>query len=104
MELGDPGRNDPERRFLSWENTVLVRAKSFDEAYAKVVAIGKRHATGYRGGPEGVPVKWQYIGVTEVLPIYEEIEDGVEIAWAEHRPRTLRKLRGRARTKEELKQ
>jgi hypothetical protein len=104
MELNDPQRNEPERKFFSWENTVLVRAKTFDEAYAKVGAIGKSNATRYRGGPSGVPVKWQYIGVTEVLPIYEKIEDGTEIAWAEHAPRTLRKLRARARTKEELKQ
>jgi hypothetical protein len=104
MELRDPDRNDPERRFLSWENTVLVRAKSFDEAYAKVVIIGKQNATRYRGGPKGVPVKWQFVGVTEILPIYEKIQDGTEIAWAEHRPRTLRKLRESARTKEELKQ
>lgn len=104
MELRDPDRNDPECRFRSWENTVLVRAKSFDEAYAKVVTIGKHNATRYRGGPEGVPVKWQFVGVTEILPIYEKIQDGAEIAWTEHRPRTLRKLRESARTKEELKQ
>jgi Domain of unknown function (DUF4288) len=104
MELNDPGRNDEDRRFLSWENTVLVRAKTFDEAYAKVVAIGKQNATRYRGGPDGVPVKWQYIGITDLLPIYEKIEDGAEIAWAERPARTLRKLRERAKTKEELKQ
>jgi hypothetical protein len=42
MELNDPERNDPERRCLSWENSVLVRAKTFDEAYAKVVSIASR--------------------------------------------------------------
>jgi hypothetical protein len=42
MELGDPTRNDLERRFLSWENTVLVRASSFDEAFEKVAAVGKK--------------------------------------------------------------
>jgi hypothetical protein len=104
MELNDPCRNDEDRRFLSWENTVLVRAKTFDEAYAKVVAIGKEGAIRYRGGPDGVPVKWQYIGVTELLPIYEKLEDGAEIAWAERAPRTLKKLREQVKTREELKQ
>jgi hypothetical protein len=51
-----------------------------------------------------VPVKWQYLGVTELLPIYEEIEDGSEIAWAEHRGRALKSLRGLVKTKKELKQ
>jgi len=104
MELGDPKRNDPERRFLSWENTVLVRASTFDEAFAKVEAIGKSNATRYRGGPEGVPVKWQYLGVTQLLPIYEEVGDGAEIAWAEHRGRTLKNLRRLVKKKQELKQ
>lgn len=104
MELRDPERNDPDARFLSWENTILVRAKSFDEAYAKVVAIGKDNATRYRGGSEGVPVKWQYVGVTELLPVYDEIRDGAEIAWAEHSPRALRNLRKSVKTKQELKQ
>jgi hypothetical protein len=105
MELRDPERNNPDCRFLSWENTVLVKAATFDEAYAKVVSVGKSNATRYRGGPDcGVPVKWQYVGVTELLPIYEELEDGAEIAWAEHSPRALRKLRECVRTKKELKQ
>jgi len=104
MELGDPNRNDANRRFLSWENTVLVRAEDFDEAFEKVTAVGKRNATRYRGGAAGVPVKWQYLGITELLPIYEELEDGAEIAWAEHRGRTLKSLQGLVKTKKELKQ
>lgn len=102
MELGDPKRNDPERRFLSWENTVLIRAKSLDEAFDKVASLGKANATRYRGGPDGVPVKWQYLGVTELLPIYEKIEDGAEIAWAEHKPRALKNLRSVVKSKQEL--
>lgn len=104
MELRDPNRNVPERRFLSWENTVLVRADSFDEALEKVTAIGKRNATRYLGGEDAVPVKWQYLGVTELLPIYEALEDGSEIAWTEHRGRTLKGLRALVKTKQELRQ
>lgn len=104
MELRDPMRNDPERRFLSWENTVLVRATSFDEAFEKVETVGKGNATRYRGGPDGVPVKWQYLGITELLPIYEEIEDGAEIAWSENSGRTLKSLRKLVKSKRELKQ
>ena len=93
VELKDVDRNDPEKRFLSWENTVLVQADSLDAAYAKVEKIARLAAKPYRGGPEGVPVKWEYLGITELLPIYEELADGAEIAWAEHSPRKLKKLR-----------
>ena len=93
IELNDPQRNDDNCRFLSWENTVLVRAKTMKQAFLKVEKIGKQASKPYRGGPNGVPVQWEYLGVTEVLPIYEEIADGAEIAWQERSPRTLRKLK-----------
>ena len=93
VELADPGRNDPERRFLTWENTVVVRAKAIQEAFVKIERIGKANSKPYRGGSEGVLVKWEYMGVTEVLPIYETIQDGAEIAWRERAPRSLRKLK-----------
>ncbi len=92
VELDDPGRRDVSRRFLSWEDTVLVRAKTMKQTFAKIETIGKQSSNPYRGGPQGVLVKWEYLGVTEVLPIHEKIEDGAEIAWRERSPQTLRKL------------
>lgn len=92
VELDDDARDDPDRRFLSWENTVLVRAVSLEAAYAKVERIGKASSKPYRGGPQGVRVKWEYMGLTELLPVYEELGDGAEIAWAEHTPRKLKNL------------
>ena len=95
VELDDARRNDPERRFLSWENTVIVKAKSLNAAYAKVERIGKMDTTPYLGGPTpGKPVQWEYVGITSLLPIYEELADGAEIAWAEasRKLKTLRKL------------
>ena len=93
VELEDEHRDDPEARFLSWENTVLVKATSLDGAYAKVERIAKQAAKPYRGGLQGVPVQWEYVGLTQLLPIYEELADGAEIAWAEHSPRKLKNLR-----------
>ena len=93
VELEDEQRDDPEGRFLSWENTVLVKAASLDAAYSKVERIAKQAARPYRGGRDGVPVQWEYVGITELLPVYEELGDGAEIAWAEHKPRKLKNLR-----------
>ena len=31
VELNDSGNSDPDRKFLVWENTVIVRAGSLDE-------------------------------------------------------------------------
>ena len=93
VEVNDPKRDDSEKKFPSWENTVLVRAKSLQEAFRKIERVGKKSSKPYAGGSEGVSVKWDFVGVTEVLPIYEKIEDGAEIAWRKRSPRTLRKLR-----------
>jgi hypothetical protein len=104
MELRDQDRNNPEKRFLSWENTVLVKARSIEAAYTKVVRIAKQNAKPYRGGSEGVPVQWEYLGVTEILPIYEKIADGAEIAWAERAPRKLKHLKCLVKSKDSLRQ
>jgi len=105
VELDDKERNDPERRFLSWENTVIVKAKSLDSAYTKVERIGKSQTKPYRGGPPpGVRVQWEYLGITDLLPIYEELEDGAEIAWTERPSRKLRTLKQWVRPKDAFHQ
>ena len=93
VELADTDRNDPEKRFRTWENTVLVKAKSMDAAYGKIDRIAKAAAKPFRGGPQGVHVMWEYVGISEVLPVYEAIADGAEIAWADHGSRKLKTLR-----------
>ncbi|MGQ0598339.1 DUF4288 domain-containing protein [Aquabacterium sp.] len=104
VELAWQHKEDPDAKFLSWENTVLVRAKSIDEAYDKTVAIAKEATSPYKGGTEGVDVQWLFEGVTEVLPIYEELEDGAEIIWYERTPRKLKNLRALVRQKQEFAQ
>ena len=92
-ELEDPRRNDDEARFMSWENTILVNATSLGNAYEKGKKVARENAKPYKGGPKGVPVQWKLVGITQVLPIYEALEDGSEIAWAERAPRKLKNLK-----------
>ena len=104
VELEDANRDDPEVRFTSWENTVLVKAATIEAAYTKVEKIGNQASRPYKGGPQGVPVQWEYLGVTDVLPIYEDIEDGVEISWTERAPRKLKNLKQWVKTKDSIRQ
>jgi hypothetical protein len=101
IELAQSGNDDPERKFLIWENTVLVRASSLDEAYDKVVAVGLEETEPYKGGPEGVDVQLVFEGVIDLLPVYEEIQDGAEIMWGEC-TKKLKNVRVRAKTKQQL--
>lgn len=58
----------------------------------------------YKGGKDGVPVQWVFEGVTELLPIYEELEDGCEIMYREHNSKKLKNLRKVVREKDEFSQ
>jgi hypothetical protein len=104
IELGVKDNENPETRFLSWENTVIVKAENLSEAYSKVVAIAKATTKPYKGGKAGIPVKWIFEGITELLPIYEALEDGAEIMWKEHKPRKLRSLKKLVRGQRGFKQ
>jgi hypothetical protein len=104
IELNATGNNNPRRRFLAWENTVLVKAKSLNHAYDKVAKIGRAHSKPYRGGPKGIRVRFVFEGVTHLLPIYEKIEDGSEIMWAEHSSKMLKTLRRMVKPKGALRE
>lgn len=97
VELADRKKNDPKRRFPCWENTVLVKARNGEAALRKVVKVGKAYTKPYKGGPDAVDVQWVFEGVIDLLPVYEEIEDGAEIMYAE-RTRTLASMRRLAKS------
>jgi hypothetical protein len=103
-EINDPNNENQEERFISWENTVIVKAIDLDEAYEKAVKIAHETTEPYLGGPDAVPVQWVFEGITELLPIYEELEDGAEIMWAEHKPRKLKNLQKLVRSRNEIRQ
>jgi hypothetical protein len=105
IELNEAGNDDPDASFLVWENTVIVRAENLDEAFQKVEAVGLEQSEPYQGGPNGgVPVQWIFEGITDLLPIYQPLEDGAEIMWAEYESVKLSKLRGQSTTLEQIRE
>src|SRR6516164_7214841 len=102
VEIKDERKDNARRKFLSWENTVLVKARSLEHAYAKVTKIARAKTRPYRGGPKGIPVRWVYEGVTDLLPVYEELRDGAEIMWTERTASTVKTLRTLVKSKKVL--
>jgi hypothetical protein len=102
--VDDDRNNDPERKFLAWENTILINAASMEDAYEKVVIHVQEESLPYKGGESGADVKWEFEGVTELLPVYEEIKDGAEIMFRHHNPKKLKNIRNLVRTKDQLLQ
>lgn len=104
VELERSDIEDPDARFITWINSILVRASDLDEAYDKTVTFARQNTEPYKGGKQGVPVQWVFEGVTEILPIYEELQDGAEIMWEERNPRKLSNIRTSVRQKGQFKQ
>jgi len=74
-------KTNPNRRCLTWVNTVLVQAESLEEAYDKAMKIGrKNYSTRYKAA-SGRTVSWKTLGISSLMPIYEDIEDGAEISF-----------------------
>ena len=78
-------KSNANRRCTAWENTLIVQADNIMHAYDKVVKDQKEahskdicELDGHKGG-------WIFEGVTDILPIYEELEDMAEILWTEHK-------------------
>ena len=75
-----------------------------DKAYNKIIAIAEEASKPYKAGsPPGVDAQWLFEGVSELLPIYDEIGDGCEVIWAKYNKK-LKNIRRRARTIAEVKQ
>ena len=104
VEIEESGNDDLESKFLVWVNTVIVKATDLSEAYDKIETIGKEHEVRYEAGRDKIPVKWVYEGIIELLPIYEELEDGAEIAFTEYKSTKLKKLRKLVRNKDDFYQ
>jgi len=69
---------------VTWVNTHLIHAMTVAEAWQKAVAIGKRDAIRYHAG--GGPMKWRFVGVWELLPVYDDLADGEELFWTDYGP------------------
>jgi catechol 2,3-dioxygenase-like lactoylglutathione lyase family enzyme len=63
-------------------NRCLVEAHDPEEAYVKAMALGKEYDQSYPN-PAGKQVRGRFLGLFDLLEIYEPLEDGSEIAYEE---------------------
>ena len=84
-------------RCLVWENTRLICARNREQAYRKAITLGRLgHPSKTKGG------EWRFAGISMLLPVYEEIEDGAEILWTDHGLLPIRKIKKLIKTKPRL--
>jgi len=79
-----------------------LKARDREEAYTRAVELGSDNHSTFES-PDGKKTgRWVFEGLTSLLPIYEELEDGSEIMWTQHENRTVRKIRSLVKSKQEL--
>jgi hypothetical protein len=93
--------NNPNKRYTTWENTILIKAKTSEEAYKKAVKMAKGDSSSYKN-IYGQRVKWKFEGLISLVPINEKLEDGAELIWRDLSKFALKTNRKRIKRKNEL--
>jgi len=71
-----------KKRATTWINTHLIHALSPQDAYRKAIAIGRKGAIRYKSSA-GMR-KWRFVGIWDLIPIYDDLADGEEILWTDY--------------------
>ncbi len=101
FEVAGENKENSNRRTTAWENQHLVKAENPDEAYKKALKVGKESESEYVN-TDGENVRWIFEGLTKLIPVYEELEDGAEIIWIEHENKAVKTIRRKVKSKENL--
>jgi hypothetical protein len=91
----------PKTRCLAWENTIILKAPNRNAAYKKALKLASQNQSSFTDEKGQNPGRWKFMGLTDLLPIYEELEDGAEILWCERRT-TFAALTRRVHKKKQL--
>ena len=103
FEYYDEDVSNPDRECEAHENLVLIHADKAAQAYERAVEIGKtcegieciNDVTRRKG-------EWRFVGVNELLPVYDDLADGAEIMWTKHVGVTVASVEGMAKLKSEF--
>jgi hypothetical protein len=103
FEYYDEDTSNLNRRCLAWENTILIKARTREEAWRKALAEGRlSEGSEAWDGETGRKGAWHFEGLTSLLPIYDRLEHGAELIWVEHTGRTVRRVRALVKKKHQL--
>ena len=102
FEYYDEDCSDMQRECTAYENVILIRAKDPESAYDKAVAEGKICEGSECVDGKGRKGEFKYVGIAELLPLYDELEDGAEIMWTKHVGVSVQRIQDMATPKPRL--
>lgn len=96
-------RNEKQdlRRVTTWGNHHLIKAESPEKAFDKAVKLGEEKNYKFTNS-NGIEMENSFVGIGELLPIYEDIEDGAEIMWTDYGNISNRRAERFVKNKKEL--
>ena len=71
------------RRVTTWGNHHLIKADSPEQAFDKAVILGKEKNYKFINSDK-IEMESIFVGIGELIPIYEDIEDGSELMWTNY--------------------
>jgi len=89
------------RRVTTYGNFHLIKAESADEAYNRGIKLGQESNLVFTNSDK-VEMEWSFVGIGELLPIYEDIEDGAELMFTDYGNISHKRAMKMARDKTEL--
>lgn len=98
----DESEPNPRSRCTAWENTIILQAPDREAAYAKALVLAAQDGSNFESEDGRRKGRWHFEGLTHLLPIYDELEDGAEVMWEEYEGRTVGKIRSWVKQKHEL--
>ena len=79
FELDPPGEQE---ELEVWENHVLISAATVEEAYEKAIRHGQGEEEPVKIDEK--PGRARFLGLKNLVKIYDELEDGAEIEWRKY--------------------
>ncbi len=74
-------RHEQSSRAMYWNNYRLIRATHWREAWQKALALGHRDS---EIGRQAFSGSTEFLGITDLVPVYDAFEDGAELLWKEY--------------------
>ena len=103
FQRDDEDADNDSRRCLVHENTYLIKADDLSHAYDKAVKLGQEECSDISPGTDdkGRQGKWVFDGISELIPVYEDIQDEAELIYMEYDGISVKRAKGMTLKKHE---
>ena len=99
----DEPLDDDTVRSRVWENTIILQADDREAAYEKAVRLASKDESVFDDGNiNGRKGFWRFAGLSSLVAIYDELEDGAEVTWIDHGVMSFREIKRMVKEKHAL--